>query len=166
MCVNAMKKRWAASLLALSILGTGVAATVVQPQSASAQEIYATNGHLFVNTALSYVGKVTYRFGVRDPAHLVFDCSSFTQFVFKQHGISIPWGSAAQTRFGIPVNRKSDLAIGDLVMFSVNTPGQINHVGIYIGNGRFVSNTKSSGVTISSLNSGYWGSRFITGRHY
>jgi len=164
MCVHAMKKRLVATIAALAILGSGAAA--LQPSNASAQEIYATNGHLFVNTALSYIGKVHYRFGVRDPAHLTFDCSSFTQFVFAQHGVKIPWGSKAQTRFGIPVNRKSDLAIGDLVMFSVNNPGQINHVGIYIGNGKFVSNTKSSGVTISSLNTGYWSTRFITGRHY
>lgn len=160
-----MKKLIGASAIALSLLFTSTAVTMPVP-SASAQEIYATNGHLAVNIAKSYIGKVRYDFGTRNEARLIFDCSSFTQFVFKQRGIHIPWGSRAQTSFGTRVPSKSQLAIGDLVMLSVSKPGQINHVGIYIGNGKFIHNSPSSGVTISSLNSGYWGSRYITGRHY
>ncbi|CAM3846566.1 C40 family peptidase [Cohnella lubricantis] len=159
-----MKKLLAASAIALSIACT--ATVVAVPTPASAQEIYATNGHLTVNIATSYIGKVTYKFGVRNPSRLTFDCSSFTQYVFAKRGISIPWGSSAQTRFGTRVPSKSQLAIGDLVMFSVNTPGKINHVGIYIGNGQFISNVPSKGVSIDSLRTGYWASRYITGRHY
>lgn len=160
-----MKKLIVASSIAFTVLFTSTAVTLPAP-SASAQEIYATNGHLAVNVAKSYIGRVTYRFGMRIPSQLIFDCSSFTQFVFKKNGINIPWGSKAQTSFGTRVPSKSQLAIGDLVMFSVNTPGSINHVGIYIGNGKFISNTTGSGVVISSLNTGYWGSRYITARHY
>jgi lipoprotein Spr len=119
-----------------------------------------------VSNAESYMGKVRYKFSTRDTQHLIFDCSSFTQFVFKQNGIDIPWGSSAQAHFGTRVPDKAHLSIGDLIMFSVNTPGHINHVGIYIGNGKFISNTPSSGVAISNLNSGYWSSRYITARHY
>ncbi|MCZ8511020.1 C40 family peptidase [Paenibacillus filicis] len=159
-----MKKALILTAVSFSLLFS--AASVSLPGSASAAEIYATHGDSIVSTATSYIGKVRYHFGTRDSQHLVFDCSSFTQFVFKQNGINIPWGSSAQTRFGTPVNSKSQLSIGDLVMFSVSTLGRINHVGIYIGNGKFISNVPSSGVVISDLNSGYWGSRFITGRHY
>ncbi|WP_090820896.1 C40 family peptidase [Paenibacillus sp. yr247] len=159
-----MKKLVVATSVALTLLFSTAGLTM--PTTASATEIYATNGHKFVNTAKSYIGRVTYRFGTRDPQHLTFDCSAFTQFVFKQNGISIPWGSSAQTQFGSRVPDKAHLAIGDLVMFSVNKPGHIDHVGIYIGNGQFISNTKSSGVVISSLNTGYWSTRYITARHY
>lgn len=160
-----MNKLVAASTIALTFLFTSTAVTLTAP-SASAQEIYATNGHRTVSIAKSYIGKVTYRFGVRDTSRLILDCSSFTQLVFKQNGMNIPWGSKAQARFGTGVASKSQLAIGDLVMFSVNKPGVINHVGIYIGNGKFINNTTGSGVIISSLNTGYWGSRYITARHY
>lgn len=159
-----MKKLVISTTVALSVLFSTVG--VSMPASASAQEIYATNGHKFVNTAKSYIGKVTYRFGTKDPAHLVFDCSAFTQFVFQKNGVKIPWGSKAQTSFGSRVPSKSQLAIGDLVMFSVSKPGQIDHVGIYVGDGNFISNTKSSGVVISSLKTGYWSTRYITARHY
>ncbi|MFC5448270.1 C40 family peptidase [Paenibacillus aestuarii] len=157
------KKVLTVSALALSLF---CSSTVMTATPASAQEIYATNGHIPVNIAKSYIGKVHYQFGARDPQHLVFDCSAFTQFVFQKAGRQLPWGSQAQTSYGSRVPSKSQLAIGDLVMFSTSTPGHINHVGIYIGNGQFISNTKSSGVTISSLNTGYWSTRYITGRHY
>jgi lipoprotein Spr len=160
-----MKKLVVASSIALTLLFTSTAVTLPAP-SASAQEIYATNGHRTVNIAKSYIGKVRYKFGTRNTASLIFDCSSFTQYVFKKNGINIPWGSKAQASFGTRVPSKSQLAIGDLVMFSVNKPGVINHVGIYIGNGKFIGNSPGSGVTISSLNTGYWGSRYITARHY
>ncbi|UUZ97652.1 C40 family peptidase [Paenibacillus sp. P25] len=106
-----------------------------------------------------------YRYGTRDPQHLIFDCSSFTQFVFSKNGISIPWGANAQTRVGTPVKDKAHLQKGDLVMFSVGTPGRISHVGIYLGNGKFVGNSPSRGVAIYDMNTGYWKNRYITGRH-
>ncbi|MDO7905608.1 C40 family peptidase [Paenibacillus sp. JX-17] len=158
------KKMTIASIMALSLLTA--ASTVMPASSVSANEAYAAHGSQIVKTAKSYMGKVIYKFGTRNPSKLMFDCSSFTQYVFKKNGISIPWGSQAQAKVGKRVSSKSKLAVGDLVMFSVGNPGKINHVGIYIGNGQFISNTKSGGVSINSMNKGYWGSRYITGRHY
>jgi cell wall-associated NlpC family hydrolase len=161
-------KKLATAALALSMLFS--AASTIIPSSASAsasaQEFNATSGSNIVKTAKSYQGKVTYKFGVRNPSKLIFDCSSFTQFVFKKNGIDLPWGSKAQAKRGKAVNSKSKLSVGDLVMFSVNKPGRIDHVGIYIGNGKMISNMPSSGVGIASINTGYWGSRYITGRHF
>ncbi|MFM9280990.1 C40 family peptidase [Paenibacillus jiagnxiensis] len=160
-------KKLATAALALSMLFS--AASTIIPSSASAsdstQEFSATSGSKIVNTAKSYQGKVTYKFGARNPSKLIFDCSSFTQFVFKKNGKNIPWGSKAQAKRGKAVYSKSKLAIGDLVMFSVNKPGRIDHVGIYVGNGRFISNMPKKGVVIESINKGYWGGRFIMGRH-
>lgn len=149
--------------LCLSLFGS--ASLLLPAPSAQAAAVSTSKADQIVNTALSYQGKVKYRFGVRDPQHLTFDCSSFTQFVFSKNGISIPWGSSAQTRVGSPVKDKAHLQKGDLVMFSVGTPGKINHVGIYLGNGKFVGNSPSRGVAIYDMNSGYWKNRFITGRH-
>lgn len=161
------KNRLSQSLvgIALSLSLFGSASLLLPAPSAQAAMVSASKADQIVNTALSYQGKVTYRFGVRDPQHLTFDCSSFTQFVFSQNGISIPWGSNAQTLVGSPVIDKAYLQKGDLVMFSVGTPGRINHVGIYMGNGKFVGNSPSRGVAIYDMNSGYWKNRYITGRH-
>jgi cell wall-associated NlpC family hydrolase len=120
-------------------------------------------GAKIVQTAESFQGKVTYKFGVRDVSNLVFDCSSFTQYVFKLDGINIPWGSKSQSTIGTYV-QKANLQPGDLVFFSVSTPNQINHVGIYIGNGQFINNLPNKGVIIADLNSSYWTSHYITAR--
>jgi lipoprotein Spr len=160
---NRLGKSFVAICLSLSVLGAG--SLMLDSQSAQAATVSsASKADTIVNTAMWYRGKVTYRFGVRDPRHLTFDCSAFTQFVFKQAGISIPWGSRAQAHVGTPVYSKSQLRKGDLVLFSVRTPGKINHAGIYIGNGKFISNTPSHGVVVSDLYSGFWKDRFIMGR--
>ncbi|MFD0695155.1 C40 family peptidase [Paenibacillus sp. GCM10027628] len=160
--------------LSLSLLTTG--SILFNPQSAHANTVSgnataaysatsSSKADQIVRTAESYIGKVRYGYGVRDTNRLILDCSAFTQLVFKQNGISIPWGSKAQTSVGTRVYSKANLKKGDLVMFSVGTPGRINHVGIYVGNGKFISNTTSSGVVINDMNSGYWKNRFIEGRH-
>ncbi|MFH5184925.1 C40 family peptidase [Paenibacillus sp. TAB 01] len=156
-----MKKMLTVTTLTLSLLLSGAGLAV--PQHASAAS--ASKDDKIVSTAKSYIGKVKYKFGDRNPDKLIFDCSSFTQFVFKKNGISIPWGSKAQAKEGTKVSSKSKLKKGDLVMFSVSKKNQIDHVGIYIGDNKFISNTKSSGVVISSLTTGYWSTRFIEGRH-
>ncbi|UUZ86081.1 C40 family peptidase [Paenibacillus sp. P26] len=159
-----MRKMFLVPAVALSSLFSTIGFAIVE--TASAQEAYASHGQQIVNTAKSYIGQVKYRYGTRDPQHLIFDCSSFTQFVFQKNGMNIPWGARAQTGFGTPVTSKSKLSVGDLVMFSVGTPGRIDHVGIYIGNGQFIGNSPSKGVAVYSMNTGYWSTRFITGRHY
>ncbi len=161
-----MRNRLAKLLLAFSIsfslLISG--SMVIHTPSAQAASVTAAKADKIIRTAQSYKGKVKYRYGTRDSKRLIFDCSSFTQFVFKKNGIDIPWGSSAQARVGAPVKNKAQLKKGDLVMFSVSKPGRINHVGIYIGSGKFIHNSPSSGVAISDLNSGFWKNKYITGR--
>jgi cell wall-associated NlpC family hydrolase len=155
-------KSLAAITLSLAIFASGTLVLGAKPAEAA---VTAGQSYKIVQSAQSYMGKVKYRFGTRDASRLMFDCSSFTQFIFQKNGIKIPWGSSAQARVGTPVKDKAHLVKGDLVMFSVGTPGRINHVGIYIGNGKFISNTPSSGVSITDMNSGYWKNKYITGRH-
>ena len=102
---------------------------------------------------MKYMG-IPYVSGGSTPAG--FDCSGFTQYVFRQYGISIPRTSGGQGGAGSQVSR-GDLKPGDLVIFS-------GHVGIYVGNGSFIhSPSTGKSIQISSL-SGYWSSKFICGR--
>lgn len=167
-----MRKWFLASIAAMSIFAANFAtsetfaATPNTAQTTLTQSVSATpTEQNIVDNAKSYIGKVRYQYGVRNPQRLILDCSSFTQLVFKNNGINIPWGSRAQAQIGTLVKSKSDLRVGDLVMFSIGTPGKIQHVGIYIGNGLFINNQPGVGVNIKSLTSGYFNKRFIMGRH-
>jgi hypothetical protein len=88
-----------------------------------------------VDNALSFIG-VPYRFGGSSPAS-GFDCSGFVKYVFsKTFDLSLPRTAREMARGGMAVAR-GELQPGDLVFF--NTRGAANsHVGIYLGDGRFV----------------------------
>lgn len=65
-----------------------------------------------------------------------FDCSGFTQYVYKHFGVTINRVAADQAKNGVWV-AKEDLQPGDLVFFA--KPGRaIHHVGIYVGNGNYI----------------------------
>lgn len=94
-----------------------------------------------------------------------FDCSGFVKYVMKNFGISLSRVSSAQAKNGTYI-KKSNLLPGDLVFFDTNGgSNRINHVGIYIGNGKFIQASSShSGVAISSINSGFYAETYITAR--
>ncbi|SHE43654.1 Cell wall-associated hydrolase, NlpC family [Caloramator proteoclasticus DSM 10124] len=87
------------------------------------------------------------------------DCSGFVQYVYKKMGVVLPRTASQQARVGLAVS-KDNLRKGDLVFFETVSAG-ISHVGIYLGDGKFIhaSSTKK-GVTISSLDSGYYSERY------
>ncbi|TVP90659.1 C40 family peptidase [Alkalibacterium sp.] len=88
-----------------------------------------------------------------------FDCSGYTQFVFQRSGRSIPRTAAAQ--FGASSRlSQSEARPGDLIFF--NQSGSIDHVGIYLGGGRFIGSQTSTGVAVASFTSGYW-SNYVAG---
>lgn len=96
-----------------------------------------------VSIALQYIG-VPYVYGGADPSG--FDCSGFTMYVFARVGIALPHYAASQYEMGAPVSL-SDLQAGDLVFFN-----NLNHVGIYIGNGEFIHAPRTGAtVRIDSL---------------
>ena len=103
-----------------------------------------------VQDAMSFIG-VPYVFGGTSPTH-GFDCSGFVQYVFRMSGIEIPRSADTQYEKGVSIN-KNQLIAGDLVFFQTYAAGA-SHVGIYIGDDKFI-NATSGGVKIETLNSDY-----------
>lgn len=114
-----------------------------------------------ISIAKRQLGK-PYVYGAAGPNS--FDCSGFTTFVYKQIGIKLPRTSASQSRFGKPVE-KNDLQPGDLIFFNTTGAG-VSHVGIYIGNGKFIHSATSinPGVIIDNLNTNYYIKTYISAR--
>ncbi len=91
-----------------------------------------------------------------------FDCSGLTTYVCKANGIKIPRRAIEQSKVGKPVKR-SELKPGDLVFFdtSKHRRGYVNHVGIYIGNGKFIhASSAKKKVIITSLKKPFYSQRF------
>ena len=94
-----------------------------------------------------------------------FDCSGLTSFVYKQFGKTIPRTSAAQFRGGKSVAR-GDLQKGDIVCFTTRRAG-CSHVGIYVGNNKFIhASTHKTGVILSDLSEKYYSTRYLGARRY
>lgn len=114
-----------------------------------------------INEAKKHLGS-RYVFGGSSPSG--FDCSGFTQYVYKQMGINIPRSTSTQANAGSRLS-KSQLQAGDLLIFSNTYKAGPSHAGIYIGNGQFIhAGNSRTGVLTSSINSGYYNSKFSYGR--
>ena len=92
-----------------------------------------------------------------------FDCSGYMQYLYKKEGVSIPRTAYQQSKVGKKVSRFA-LQKGDLLFFltdkSRNIP--ITHVGMYIGNGKFIhAASKKQGIIISSLEKSRYGKLFV-----
>lgn len=112
-------------------------------------------------TALGLLGR-PYAFGGATPDG--FDSSGFTHYVYAQHGIELPRVAAQQYRAGTPVVRRDDLRPGDLVFF--DPASRIpSHVGLAIGDGRFVYASAALGeVRADLLGTTYWRQHYLGAR--
>lgn len=101
----------------------------------------------------------TYVYG--DTGSEGFDCSGLVYSIYNDElGISIPRSSRTQSTFGKQVS-KSDLQEGDLVFFNTTGNG-VSHVGIYVGDGKFIHASSGQGkVMTSSLTEGYYQERYV-----
>lgn len=128
----------------------------VKSSADKAQEIgnVATDMSALVKTAKKYMG-VPYVWGGMSPKG--FDCSGLINYVFKEHGISLPRTVAQLWSSGTKVNSPS---VGDIVFFDTSGSGA-SHAGIYIGNNEFIHAGSSTGVTIANLNNSYWKPRYL-----
>ena len=110
-----------------------------------------TPGTKILETAYTKLGS-PYVWGATGPNS--FDCSGFTSWVYRQHGISLSRTAQSQSQGGTAVER-SDLQPGDLVFFG-SSSGRITHVGIYVGDGKMVHSPQTGDVVkISPLQKNY-----------
>lgn len=119
-----------------------------------------TQGDQIISTAKQYIG-VRYRSGGTNANG--FDCSGYTQFVYKHHNISVPRDTSSQATAGTKLS-KSELQVGDLIIFKNTYRSGPSHTGIYIGNGQFIHASTSRGVRVDHMDDSYWGGRFHSGR--
>ena len=130
------------------------------PQSAPAT---ATSlGGKIVAEAMKYVG-YPYVWAGASPSG--FDCSGFVMYIAqKAAGQSITHSIGQQASSGQYV-AKENLQPGDLVFFANTYTAGLSHAGIYIGGGRFVhAENEGTGVVVSNINGGYYGSKYYTAR--
>jgi NlpC/P60 family len=136
------------------------------PDGAPAPNLPAGAARDVVNAALDVMG-TPYRWGGTNANG--FDCSGLIVYAYAQVGIELPRRSADQARAGRPViPQVTDLAPGDILAFSATVAGAVSHVGLYLGDGRFV-HSASSGVRISRLSMDdpdgrWWYERWIGAR--
>ncbi|HFC7992352.1 peptidoglycan endopeptidase [Neisseria meningitidis] len=123
----------------------------------------AGNADELIGNAMGLLG-IAYRYGGTSVS-TGFDCSGFIQHIFKRAmGINLPRTSAEQARMGTPVAR-SELQPGDMVFFRTLGGSRISHVGLYIGNNRFIHAPRTGkNIEITSLSHKYWSGKYAFAR--
>jgi cell wall-associated NlpC family hydrolase len=114
---------------------------------------------------MKWLGKTVYVWGGgRNPASIArgdFDCSSFVRWAYEQAGINVAPMAAVNTDVlkhkGVKVS-VSDIKVGDMIFW--DTYKKDGHVGIYIGNGKWIGSQSSSGVAVEEMSNPYWAGVF------
>ena len=90
-----------------------------------------------------------------------YDCSSFVKYVYKKQGIELPRTSIMQSKVGKYVKR-DELQKGDLIFFdtSKRRKGYVNHVGIYLGDNKFIHASSAKKKVVVSNLSKFYGQRY------
>ena len=111
---------------------------------------------LLVKAAMGFLG-APYRLGGSSLKGI--DCSGLVKKIYAAFSIDLPRTAYEQSRIGMRVSRK-ELVEGDLLFF--NTRRSFGHVGIYIGDNKFIhAASQKRGVRVSSLNESYFNKRFV-----
>lgn len=137
--------------LIASAAGTGLASPAPEPLDSPSHHAVLALG-------------TDYRYGGSSPES-GFDCSGLVTHVFERAwGVLLPRKAQAQARLGTPIRRPQDLKPGDLVFYNTRNRA-FSHVGIYIGDGRFVHAPRpGQKVRAESIERPYWRARFNGGR--
>lgn len=150
-----------------AILIAGDLHRMVAPQpagaSAPAPAALGTRIQTVLQRALALLG-TPYRWGGSGTDG--FDCSGLVGYVFRNAlGVELPRVSRDLAKSGQLVSDRALLSPGDLVFFARRARGEVDHVGIYVGDGRFVHAPRTGkAVEVSSLDDGYWSDRFVQAR--
>jgi len=141
---------------------------VVRPEDNAVERIRRSGkGDLreeLVGTARRFLG-IPYLWGGTDVQD-GFDCSGLTMVTYRLNGLKLPRTSRDQFCAGKPVE-KNDLRKGDLVFFATTGGTTISHVGLYVGDGKFIhAPRRGKDVCITSLSSRYYQKRYMGARSY
>ncbi len=141
---------------------------IVLPEDTAAEKIRRSGrGDLrqeLVATAHRFIG-VPYNWG-GTTANGGFDCSGLTMVTYRLNGLKLPRVSRDQHAAGRAID-KSKLQKGDLVFFATGGGRRVSHVGIYIGNGRFIHAPRSGkSVRVTSLDNSYFKKTYVGARTY
>ena len=126
--------------------------------SASISEKVSDKVQEVLLNALNLTG-IPYKYGGKTP-ETGFDCSGFVQYVFKQAlNLTLPYNARAMSQIGTQVSQ-AQLKPGDLVFFNT-LKTKFSHVGIYIGNHRFIhSPSTGKEVKVVNMQEAYWANRY------
>ncbi|MBW1804546.1 MAG: C40 family peptidase [Deltaproteobacteria bacterium] len=117
-----------------------------------------------VKTAEGFIG-LPYRWGGSSPEE-GFDCSGLTMAVYRLNGLNLPRNSKDQYTAGNPIGRRK-LKKGDLVFFKISKGKKVSHVGVYVGEGKFI-HAPGNGKKIRKdlLSNTYYAAHYIGARSY
>lgn len=150
-------------LMLLLGAATALPALAQEPQSGASAGGGTSS---LLDRAKAFLG-TPYRYGGRSPKG--FDCSGFVSFVFDSFGVALPRSSVHQARQGESIDL-DEIQPGDLLFFKTRgKTNRISHVGIYMGDGRFIhagswGSRKSRCVKISELDGDYYIKRLVSAR--
>ncbi|MPS49316.1 MAG: NlpC/P60 family protein [Methylobacillus sp.] len=127
-------------------------------EAMDATQAWTDSMHEVLLHALSLTG-IKYTYGGKSP-ETGFDCSGFVRYVFQQStSMTLPHGAKAISQLGQPVPQEQ-LQPGDLVFFNT-LRSAFSHVGIYLGNQKFIHAPSSGGgVQVVDMSENYWAKRF------
>jgi cell wall-associated NlpC family hydrolase len=148
------------ALVCMLVMLTGCSTPGVPPAATSGGVPLAVKpGAAIAAQAIALVGK-PYRYGGADLDG--FDCSGLVYFIHHALGINVPRTAAQQQRAAASVAR-TQLQPGDLVFFDTTGRKQVSHVGIYVGDSRFVHAPQTGKlIELRSLTDSYYGSHLIS----
>ncbi len=119
----------------------------------------------FEKKAKEYLG-VPYRKGGTSKKGM--DCSGFARMLYNRlFHIDLPHSSVQQYKLSeLKKISKTGMQPGDLIFFGNKGKKRINHVGVYLSNGKFIHASTSLGITVSRLNDSYWKKRFVGSKRH
>ena len=130
------------------------------------QKQYGTNylREALVKTARDFLG-VPYLWGGAS-LETGFDCSGLTMTVYQLNGLNLPRHSRTQYDAGKPVSI-NQLQKGDLVFFALHGKRKVSHVGIYIGDGKFIhAPSHGKKICVEYLSTPFFAKGFVSGQNY
>ena len=137
--------------------------TVVEELRARQRALRNSSPRRLLEVANGYLG-IPYKWG--GTTRRGMDCSAMARAIVREaYGIELPRTSKQMFVVGSPIANRDDLRPGDLLFFRIAASGPgISHVGVYVGDDRFIHASLSRGGAIDSLNQPYFGSRYAGAR--